>query len=212
MVKMTVHRTFLVVLAAFFATLAVLAQDTCDLTSKETPCGCGGLRRQAKDKGSQTPLEKTVTILEEIMNEDESDEAAPESRDGVAYFKYPRTNNMVLIRGGEFTMGTDKPVFLADGEGPPRKVRLQQFYLDVHEVSNAEFELFCNETKHKSEAESFGDSFVFDPLLSEETRKTLTQAVAAAPWWVPVKGADWRHPEGPDSNLEGTKVVIFISV
>lgn len=25
--------------------------------------------------------------------------------------------------------------------------------------------------------------------------------VAAAPWWLPVKGADWRHPEGPDSTV-----------
>ncbi|OBS76246.1 hypothetical protein A6R68_17300, partial [Neotoma lepida] len=25
--------------------------------------------------------------------------------------------------------------------------------------------------------------------------------VAAAPWWLPVKGANWRHPEGPDSSI-----------
>lgn len=197
---MVAYSTKLVILVAYFGFLIVVAQDTCDLTSKETPCGCGALRRKSKDKDSLTPLEKTVSTLEEIMNGDELDKDEPQSVD---HSKNHHTNKAVLIKGGEFTMGTDKPVFLADGEGPPRKVKVQDFYLDVHEVSNTEFELFCNETKHRTEAESFGDSFVFDPLISEETRKTLTQAVAAAPWWVPVQGADWRHPEGPDSNLEG---------
>lgn len=54
------------------------------------------------------------------------------------------------------------------------------------------------------QAETFGDSFVLEGELSEAIRSTLTNAVAAAPWWVPVKGADWRHPEGPDSNISGT--------
>uniref|UniRef100_A0A673LJN1 Sulfatase-modifying factor enzyme-like domain-containing protein n=1 Tax=Sinocyclocheilus rhinocerous TaxID=307959 RepID=A0A673LJN1_9TELE len=30
----------------------------------------------------------------------------------------------------------------------------------------------------------------------------FVEGVAAAPWWSPVKGADWRHPEGPDSTIE----------
>ena len=53
--------------------------------------------------------------------------------------KYERKNNMVLINGGTFTMGTDTPIFRADGEGPARKVSVSSFYMDVHEVSNAEF-------------------------------------------------------------------------
>lgn len=53
------------------------------------------------------------------------------------------------------------------------------------------------------QAETFGDSFVLEGEVSEAIRSTLTNAVAAAPWWVPVKGADWRHPEGPDSNISG---------
>lgn len=184
------------------------AGDTCDLTSTDDPgpsCGCGALKRKAKEKSEQSPLEKTVTMLEEIMSSDENISPSSDKTDenSPRTLNFPRTNNMVLIEGGEFTMGTDNQVFVADGEGPARKVNINTFYLDVHEVSNFEFELFCNETKHRTEAESFGDSFVFDPLLSEETRNTLTQAVAAAPWWVPVEGADWRHPEGPDSDIIG---------
>ncbi|KAJ1527008.1 hypothetical protein ONE63_008552 [Megalurothrips usitatus] len=191
------------------------AEDTCALTSAgpgdegagsaPPSCGCGALKRKAKEKSLQSPLEKTVTMLEEIMQGEDAALAAAGSEELAAGAPnvYPRTNDMVSLEGGEFTMGTDEPVFVADGEGPARRVRVRQFHLDVHEVSNAEFELFCNKTNYRTEAESFGDSFVFDPLVSEETRKTLTQAVAAAPWWVPVKGADWRHPEGPDSDLEG---------
>jgi len=35
-----------------------------------------------------------------------------------------------------------------------------------------------------------------------------TFQVAAAPWWLPVKGADWRHPEGVDSDIAGRCVVL----
>lgn len=38
-------------------------------------------------------------------------------------------------------------------------------------------------------------------MLSEPVKAQIHQAVAAAPWWLPVKGADWRHPEGPDSTI-----------
>lgn len=114
-----------------------------------------------------------------------------------------RTNEMVLIAGGEFEIGTDTPVFAGDGEAPKRSVQLDSFYLDKYEVSNYEFGLFVDATGHKTEAETFDDSFVFDGLLSDAVRKTLTQAVAAAPWWLPVKGADWRHPEGFHSNIDG---------
>lgn len=206
-------RTCQVILAVCLACLVLAAEDSCDLTSADSsapPCGCGALKRKAKEKISQSPLEKTVTILEEIMNGDDEalSSAIPKNENSYAMLDtpttiYPRTNRMVQIKTGEFIMGTDEPVFLADGEGPPRKVKLNSFYLDVHEVSNSEFELFYNETKYKTEAENFGDAFVFEPLLSDETRKILTQAVAAAPWWVPVQGANWRHPEGPDSNLHG---------
>ncbi|XP_060691716.1 formylglycine-generating enzyme isoform X1 [Hemiscyllium ocellatum] len=112
-----------------------------------------------------------------------------------------RTNQMVLIPGGVFTMGTDEPAIPQDGEGPARKVQVKQFYMDMYEVTNAEFERFVKATDYTTEAEKFGDSFVFEGILSEKVKSTITQAVAAAPWWLPVKKANWKHPEGPDSNI-----------
>ncbi len=50
-----------------------------------------------------------------------------------------------------------------------------------------------------TEAERFGWSFVFGGFLPEDF--PATRAVAKAPWWRQVEGADWRHPEGPDSSV-----------
>uniref|UniRef100_A0A8D0GA61 Formylglycine-generating enzyme n=1 Tax=Sphenodon punctatus TaxID=8508 RepID=A0A8D0GA61_SPHPU len=108
---------------------------------------------------------------------------------------------MVSIPAGVFTMGTDEPAIQQDGEGPARRVRLSRFYMDRYEVSNAEFEKFVDATGYLTEAEKYGDSFVFEGMLSERVKTEIHQAVAAAPWWLPVKGANWRHPEGPDSDI-----------
>ncbi|XP_045712464.1 formylglycine-generating enzyme isoform X2 [Phyllostomus hastatus] len=108
---------------------------------------------------------------------------------------------MVPIPAGVFTMGTDDPQIKQDGEAPARRVTLDAFYMDAYEVSNADFEKFVNATGYLTEAERFGDSFVFEGMLSERVKTGIRQAVAAAPWWLPVKGADWRHPEGPDSTV-----------
>ncbi|XP_040851034.1 formylglycine-generating enzyme [Ochotona curzoniae] len=113
----------------------------------------------------------------------------------------PAPTKMVLIPAGVFTMGTDDPKIKQDGEAPARRVAVDAFYMDAYEVSNADFEKFVNSTGYLTEAERFGDSFVFEGMLSERVKTDIHQAVAAAPWWLPVKGADWRHPEGPDSTI-----------
>lgn len=168
------------------------------ITNNQGGCGCGAIKRNTDE---QLPQD-SANIQEDTFLKINSGKYSSAAN---AQTFYPRTNQMVFIKGGTFMMGTDEPVFVADGEGPSRKVSLSDFYLDVHEVSNAEFELFVNATGYRTEAESFGDSFVFELLLSEETKTGITQAVAAAPWWLPVKGCNWKHPEGPDSNIKGMK-------
>ena len=42
--------------------------------------------------------------------------------------------------------------------------------------------------------------------LSKETLDNVKQAVKDAPWWLPVKGAYWAKPEGPDSDVKGETV------
>ncbi|WP_257346722.1 formylglycine-generating enzyme family protein [Pseudalkalibacillus decolorationis] len=109
---------------------------------------------------------------------------------------------MVLLSGGEFLMGTnDKEGFPADGEGLVRKVKVHSFYIDRCTVTNEQFENFVQATNYKTEAERFGWSFVFSSFVSSVTAQTVKQAVQGAPWWWPVEGADWRHPEGSDSTI-----------
>ena len=113
------------------------------------------------------------------------------------------TDGMALLTGGEFLMGADDATgFPADGEGPVRPVRLAPFYIDVCAVANAQFDAFARDTGYKTEAERFGWSFVFHMFIRGKARRLAQQAAAEAPWWWVVKGAYWRRPEGPGSNLK----------
>lgn len=109
---------------------------------------------------------------------------------------------MVLLEGGEFLMGADDPDgYPADGEGPVRAVHLRPFWISATAVSNAQFAAFVADTYYESEAERAGWSYVFAGHRPEERQPA--HSAAAARWWRPVRGAQWRHPEGPGSDLAG---------
>lgn len=115
-----------------------------------------------------------------------------------------KIKKMVKINAGTYFIGTDSPVFVADGEGPKREVILDNFYIDKFEVSNKEFMTFVNATGYITEAENFGDSFVFEGLLTQTTKDKINKAVSQAPWWLLVKQTSWQRPEGPNSNITCT--------
>ena len=99
-------------------------------------------------------------------------------------------------------MGSDdRFVYPADGEGPVHEVSLPPFLIDCCVVSNDRFAVFADATAYVTDAERWGWSFVFGGLLPDDFPPT--RSVAEAPWWRQVEGAQWRHPEGPQSNLEG---------
>ncbi|TDH14233.1 hypothetical protein EPR50_G00040750 [Perca flavescens] len=157
-------------------------------------CGCENLKRAA----AMEPVEDSTAAADPADKYSrDANERPPEAQGDETKIQ----SQMVLISGGEFLMGTDNPGIPADGEGPQRLVRVDSFYMDIQEVTNQQFQSFVNATGYISEAEKFGDSFVFEGILSESVKNQITQAVAAAPWWLPVKGANWRHPDGPDSNI-----------
>lgn len=114
------------------------------------------------------------------------------------------TAEMCRTAGGRFLMGTETEVgFPADGEGPVREVLLDPFYIDRYPVTVESFRDFARATDYVSEAERFGWSFVFHKQLpAEQYRELAEDTVAGHEWWCKVKGADWRHPEGPDSGVE----------
>ncbi len=109
---------------------------------------------------------------------------------------------MVRLAGGPFLMGTaDADGYAADGEGPVHRVALSPFWIDRDAVTNARFGAFVAATGFVTAAEQFGWSFVFGGLLPDDFPDT--RGVASAPWWRQVFGADWTHPEGPHSDLDG---------
>jgi sulfatase modifying factor 1 len=113
------------------------------------------------------------------------------------------SSDMVLIDSATFEMGTNKPVFESDHEGPVRNVSVNSFYLDMYEVSNEKFNEFIQKTGYITEAEQFGDSFIFEMLVPESEREKYKDFRAVqAPWWIKMKGVTWNHPEGKDSTID----------
>ena len=100
---------------------------------------------------------------------------------------------------GRFHMGSETPeAFPTDGEGPVRQVTLTAFYISKYAVTNEQFAEFVRNTGYRTEAGRFGWSFVFRNHIPEPQRGP---AMPGTPWWVRVDGADWSHPEGPDTSV-----------
>ena len=126
---------------------------------------------------------------------------------------------MVWVPGGEFTMGWDGDDGRLD-ERPAHRVRVDGFWMDATEVTNAQFAEFVEATGYVTIAErpiDWGEiaaqlppgtpkppdedlapgSLVFTPPDRAVDTRDYTQ------WWTWTVGASWRHPEGPGSDLEG---------
>ena len=109
-------------------------------------------------------------------------------------------DGMVPLPGATFRMGSDDGwTYADDGEGPVHDVTVASFRIDATAVSNAQFAEFVEATGYVTDAERYDWSFVFGGLLPDDF--PATRGVASAPWWRQVYGADWSHPEGPQSEL-----------
>jgi formylglycine-generating enzyme required for sulfatase activity len=120
------------------------------------------------------------------------------------------TEGMVWVPGGTFWMGRDpaacdSPLCCTAGAQdalPVHEVELDGFWIDRAPVTNAQFERFVAAIGYRTVAERPLDglppgSFVFTPP------ERVTDLRDPSQWWLYVPGADWRHPEGPASNLAG---------
>ena len=90
----------------------------------------------------------------------------------------------------------------ADGERPVHEVEVSAFTIDATSVTNADFAHFADETGYATEAEKFGFSAVFHLAVRAEHDEVMGPA-AGTPWWIGVRGADWRHPGGSQSDIGG---------
>lgn len=126
---------------------------------------------------------------------------------------------MVWIPGGEFSMGCDDPrASLCGGPDPMpdarpiHRVYVDGFWMDKTEVTNAEFTRFADATGYVTVAEKTPQAKDFPGAPAE---KLVAGSVVFAPtegpvpldihyrWWSYMKGANWRHPLGPESDLVG---------
>lgn len=126
---------------------------------------------------------------------------------------------MVYIPGGTFSMGTDDAKEslcnlggLTMDSNPIHQVYVDGFLMDDHEVTNAEFAQFVKETGYVTIAEQVPTREEF-PDAPEENLKAGS-VVFTPPaivnglenyfqWWSFVFGANWKHPEGPNSSIKG---------
>jgi formylglycine-generating enzyme len=117
------------------------------------------------------------------------------------------TATMVYVPGGTFRMGSDKHY---PEEAPSHRVTVDSFWIDNTPVTNRQFKEFVRATSHVTFAETvpdpkdypgslpgmiFAGSLVFTPPNRPVNLRNWGE------WWTLLKGANWRHPYGPKSNI-----------
>jgi formylglycine-generating enzyme required for sulfatase activity len=131
----------------------------------------------------------------------------------------PSPPGMRWIPGGSFIMGTDDPNSMPN-ERPAHRVEVAGFFIDEHDITNADFRKFIDATQYVTTAER--------PIDWEEMKKQVPPGtprpdeenlkpgslVFTPPdhavdvrdmsnWWTWTPGASWKHPQGPQSNIDG---------
>ncbi len=129
------------------------------------------------------------------------------------------TADMVLIPGGTFNMGADDERAWRD-EYPKHQVQIDSFWMDIHEVTNAQFAAFVAATNYITTAEKAVDWDAIKNELPPGTPRPDESQLAPASlvfvasqnpvpldnvsqWWRWKQGANWRQPEGPESDIIG---------
>lgn len=145
------------------------------------------------------PIKLLATIVIVLTGCDSSEpENMPTAPEGMAY-----------IPGGTFQMGIEHPMM--PEASPVHDVSVAPFFIGVTEVTNAEYAEFVEATSYVTVAERPLDPAEFPGV--DEAMLQPGSAVFNSPsqpvrtndvrqWWEFRTGANWRHPEGPDSSIE----------
>jgi formylglycine-generating enzyme required for sulfatase activity len=129
---------------------------------------------------------------------------------------------MVWVKGKIFTQGAKQgDKFAMPREIPAHQVTVDGFFIDITEVTNKQFKAFVDATAYKTVAERAVDWEVVKKEFPDETPKphdsilepgslvfntcvgTVTSMDNYTQWWSWQLGANWKHPEGPGSSIEG---------
>ncbi|MEE9361552.1 MAG: formylglycine-generating enzyme family protein [Cellulophaga sp.] len=129
------------------------------------------------------------------------------------------TSGMKWIPSGTFSMGANNDQARKD-EYPIHKVKLNGFWMDETEVTNAQFKEFVTATNYITYAERAPDWEEIKLQVPPGTQKPHDSLLVAGSlvfkqtnesvnlndygqWWRWTNGADWKHPNGPNSSIEG---------
>lgn len=109
---------------------------------------------------------------------------------------------MSLIPAAIWALGEDRDFTNpGDAEGPVREVALPAFLIDKTAVTNRDFAAFVGATGYVTEAERQGWSFVFAAQVHPEAVLETEGDVIAPDWWLPVRHASWKAPDGGPERL-----------
>jgi formylglycine-generating enzyme len=128
---------------------------------------------------------------------------------------------MVFINQGSFVFGNDQghqddqtgnfEIFYE--ESGSYQARMDGFYIDIHEVTNAQFAQFVDATGYITVAERKPETSLLPPAWAHQDQpgsavfvppKEVTKPSEVKQWWTYVEGACWRHPLGPSSDIKDT--------
>ena len=127
---------------------------------------------------------------------------------------------MAYIPEGIYNMGSSNPNMSLKRELPQHRVKVNAFYMDIHEVTNAQFSAFVAATNYKTIAERKIDWEIIKKQLPLNTvkpdsdvlqpgsmvffaNKDIYNLIDISQWWRWTIGANWKHPNGPGSSIQG---------
>ena len=181
---------------------------------------CNDSPKNSKESASNTcekaccENSRTKHLLKETLNKPQV------SSDDSLHCLQDSAMKMAYIPQGEFTMGASNPKMALKRELPQHQVRVNAFYMDIHEVTNAQFSAFVSATGYKTVAEQAIDWNILKKQLPANTPKPnadvlqpgsmvfipsddIYNLIDISQWWQWTKGADWQHPQGPESDIRG---------
>ena len=118
-----------------------------------------------------------------------------------------RRDRMITIPAGDYAIGSDS--FYPE-EAPVRSIEIRSFLIDAAPVTNAQFVRFVSETGYVTVSEKPPDPVLY-PNLSPDQQIPESAVFIPPPasvdrnqpmsWWALIEGADWSHPQGPNSGI-----------